>query len=98
MRIFLILVLTAMSALVPACPGRAQAANRDARIDSDRYERARQDYQLGAFSSAIHRYSAILKQDPDNSDARRGRGLAYMRLGDFEQAMDDFSEADKNLG
>jgi tetratricopeptide (TPR) repeat protein len=53
--------------------------------------RARIVAELGAFERARADYEALLASDPDDGDARTGRALLALRLGDAESAEADLS-------
>ena len=48
-------------------------------------------FQLGNFDSAIEKYNAALKLNPENSYVYNNRALAYHNAGNFKAALDDYS-------
>jgi tetratricopeptide (TPR) repeat protein len=79
----------------------AQADFEQAALDLRRDGRA--NYWLGVtqasrgqFADAIRHYSVALRENPGYKPAYSNRGLAYMRMGRYEQAANDFSSLLKN--
>lgn len=60
------------------------------------------EYNLGLqieddLKTALSLYSDVLKDKPGDSDALRNRGLAYMHLSKYKEAMRDFDDANKGM-
>lgn len=60
------------------------------------------EYNLGSqieedLKNCVVLYDDILKDKPGDPDALRGRGIAYMHLSKYREAMKDFEDANKGL-
>lgn len=78
----------------------------EAEIEADSWlvsqleEQAKQSVERGRDEEAIALYTQLLHRDRDHLSARTQRGLAYVRLGQFTDAMNDYSqiiELDRSL-
>jgi len=61
----------------------------------DQYDDAMYDFSMGQFDSAIGKFEAILREDPDHFDAQLGLGMAYYRKGDYARAIEEGHKAEK---
>ncbi len=67
-------------------------AEADSWLVSQLEERAKQSVERGRDEEAIALYTQLLHRDRDHLSARTQRGLAYVRLGQFTDAMNDYSQ------
>jgi lipoprotein NlpI len=49
--------------------------------------------QLGRQNQALDDFNSALKLSPDDVECYNGRGIAYKRMGDYEQAMANYTKA-----
>jgi tetratricopeptide (TPR) repeat protein len=61
----------------------------------DQYDDAMFDFSRGEFDSAISKFEAILREDPDHFDAQLGLGMSYYRKGDYPRAIEEGHKAEK---
>jgi len=61
----------------------------------DQYDDAMFDFSTGQFDSAIAKFEAILRQDPEHFDAQLGLGMAYYRKADYPRAIEEGHKAEK---
>jgi tetratricopeptide (TPR) repeat protein len=52
-------------------------------------------YNKGQFTSAIQKFESILQKDSSNYSAQRLAGIAYLRLGNYNKALDYFQQLEK---
>jgi tetratricopeptide (TPR) repeat protein len=57
---------------------------------SDPLAQARESLRKGELQAAVAGYGAVLERDPSSTEAYYGRGVAFTRLGEREQALKDF--------
>jgi lipoprotein NlpI len=56
-------------------------------------QRAGRFIQLGRQPQAINDFNSALKLSPDDAECYNGRGIAFKRMGDYEQAMANYTRA-----
>src|SRR4029079_9932896 len=90
---------------VSTCPIRAPGRMLARMIRNERFipadagdyaataARARGLLEAGEIDQAIAHYDQALRADPYYADGFNNRGLAWLRKGDLERAIEDFSEA-----
>ena len=61
----------------------------------DRYDDAAYEFSQGQFDSAITKFEAILREDPDHFDAQLGLGMAYYRKGEYARAIAEGHKAEQ---
>jgi tetratricopeptide (TPR) repeat protein len=61
----------------------------------DRYDEAAYEFTQGQFDSAITKFEAILREDPNYFDAQLGLGMAYYRKGDYARAIAEGHKAEQ---
>jgi tetratricopeptide (TPR) repeat protein len=66
--------------------------------EADLLGQAKQLYLAGKLHAANAIYSRLLQSDSQHGEALRGRGLVYLRLGLFDEAIRDLSVAEAQLG
>ena len=75
-------------------PRRLRAPRRQAAPDFDRlFARALELHQAGDILGAIDAYKAALAIAPDRADALSNLGAAYVRLGQFDDAIKQYEAA-----
>ncbi len=50
-------------------------------------------YAAGKYDTAINYYSAVIKKDPNNTEAYRSRSLSYSKINKMKEAMTDIDKA-----
>jgi tetratricopeptide (TPR) repeat protein len=66
---------------------------QDTRSSRQILERASELHQAGDLAGAVREYQAFLKRHPDIADVRSNLGAAYVRLGQHEQAIEQYRRA-----
>ncbi len=61
----------------------------------DRYDDAAYEFTQGQFDSAVEKFDAILREDPNHFDAQLGLGMAYYRKGDYARAIAEGHKAEQ---
>ena len=57
------------------------------------YEQAAQDLEAENFDAALQEYEAAISAGVKLAQSYRGAGVANLRLGNYEQAIEDFNHA-----
>lgn len=57
------------------------------------FKRGKELSNRGEYMDAAKEYSRVLELDPENEGAYIGRGLAWTKLGEWERAIGDYSQA-----
>ncbi len=52
---------------------------------------------MGRYKEAIQDYNAVLQLDPANVHAYHNRGISHDKLGQYEEAVQDFDQARAQL-
>lgn len=55
-------------------------------------------YNQNRLGLCLLEYNRAIAEDPGNSEALRGRGLAFLRMGRIDKALEDLQQANSNLG
>jgi tetratricopeptide (TPR) repeat protein len=61
----------------------------------DQYDEAMYDFSQANYDSAIERFQAVLREDPNYFDAQLSLGMAYYRKGDYARAIEEGHKAEK---
>src|SRR5262245_55936484 len=67
--------------------------NRSSDIAEEQYRKAQDLAASGQYLAAIETYSLTINGDPSNVKAICGRGLAFQRIGNHQNAIADFSRS-----
>jgi len=94
-RVCLGAALLATAAPLAGAPVQAASPQpaQDSRSARQILERATELHQAGDFAGAVREYQAFLKRHPDVADVRSNLGAAYVRLGQHEQAIEQYRRA-----
>ncbi|CAD5944140.1 SUMF1/EgtB/PvdO family nonheme iron enzyme [Planktothrix agardhii] len=56
------------------------------------YQRGKNHYQQGEYTTAIDEFTQVLLLKPNSPDANYNRGLAYSKLGEYSAAIEDYNQ------
>jgi len=56
------------------------------------YQRGKNHYQQGEYTTAIDDFTQVLLLEPNSPDANYNRGLAYSKLGEYSAAIEDYNQ------
>ena len=56
------------------------------------YQRGKNHYQQGEYTTAIDEFTQVLLLKPNSPDANYNRGLAYGKLGEYSAAIEDYNQ------
>ncbi len=87
-------VLAALVFCIAAEAQTEQASNET--MEKDLFETGVLQFQQGEYQQAVDTFSDLIDLFPQNADAFKNRGVAYMKLEKFDDAIPDFESA-KNI-
>jgi len=86
------LAIISLLILVAGFAGQV-AAQRSSQDVEQEFQRATQLHKSGDLDNAVRAYLAILAEHPKRVDVRSNLGAAYSRLGQYEQAIEQYKQA-----
>ncbi len=87
---FVLLIMLALKALSQDNKSKIDV------LDNPKLILAKQTMYGGKYKSAIHQFKTLYDKYPANSELPHHIGYCYYEIGDYKNAMDYFSEAEKN--
>ena len=91
------MIWVAMSAMIFFAAAGAQAdQSYNEAMEKDLFEAGVKQFRQGEYQEAIDTFTDLINLFPQNADAFKNRGVAYMKLEKFDDAIADFQSA-KNI-
>ena len=75
------------------CPVAGAETKKDALLEKSLFETGVQAFKQGQYQQAVDIFSELIAVFPENADAFKNRGVAYMKLEKFDHAIADFESA-----